>query len=189
MRLLLLSPLILTVACNSIFTDLRPDESNPPSPSPEAGTPDSAIAPDSAVVADSSASPDGGMSPDGEVPDAEPPPADGVLSRGTWEGRTGYRASGSVELRRVGGVLELAFLEDFSTQGVPGPVVMLSTREAIGNSIDPAAGDIELEPLASRSGAQTYVVPPEGANARFAWVYCRPFRVEVARAPLMEVSQ
>ena len=192
-------------ACDSIFTDLRPDD--------ERGAPDAAVdagldsgqgalvdggagAPDAAVF--DALTPDaGGGAPDAgtsepdagaPVPDAGTSLPDAVLARGTFEGRTGYNASGEVQLRRRDGALEVVFGDNFDSQSVPGPVVILSRRDSLGNTIDPDAGDIELDVLRANTGAQTYSVPPEGADANYAWIYCRPFLVEVARSELLPVS-
>jgi len=130
-----------------------------------------------------------GDDPDGGAPGVEDadPPGDGpeVLSTGTWEGRTGYRASGGARIvREPDGRLFLEMAEDFVSQGVPGPVVVVSDRDRLGTSIRPDEGDIELAQLTRTTGFQRYELPPEAADAAFSWVYCRPFGVEVARAPM-----
>lgn len=110
-----------------------------------------------------------------------------VLSAGTFEGRTGYIASGSAQIVETGTGFELIFGGDFDVQGVPGPVVYVSDREAIGRDVDPAR-DIDVGVLQASSGMQRYPVPAGAEDATYAWVYCRPFRVEVARAPLSPVA-
>ena len=35
-----------------------------------------------------------------------------------------------------------------------------------------------------QSSAQVYDAPPGSENARFVWVHCLPFQIEVARATL-----
>ncbi|MGF1467735.1 MAG: hypothetical protein ACFCGT_16545 [Sandaracinaceae bacterium] len=112
----------------------------------------------------------------------------GLIATGRWEGRTGYRASGSVSLiRTAAGDLELVFGDDFDSQAVPGPIVVLSRRERLGRGApDEAEGDVSLGVLQAVDGGQTYPVPPGHGDARYAWVYCFPFQVEVARARLEE---
>lgn len=156
----------LLSGCNTIYTDLR----------------------DAPLVSDSGVHVDSGLDAgnDAAVGDAG---EDQALLQGSFEGRTGYIASGTVELVQNGRGLELVFGDDFDSQGVPAPVVILSTREALGTTVDAALGDLELGALQATTGAQRYPVPAGGEAARYAWVYCRPFQVEVARAPLLEVSE
>ena len=116
-------------------------------------------------------------------------PVDSILKRGTFEGRMGYAASGTVELWRLAsGELEIRFLADFSSAAVPGPVGVLTTRDAIGVAINSGAGDISFGEV-SPSGAQTFSVPAAAADALYAWAYCEPFGVETARAALSEVTE
>jgi hypothetical protein len=136
----------------------------------------------SAAVSDAGRLPEDAGSP-GEPPDAGNA-AEDVLGVGSFEGRAGHTASGTAVFKRTASGLVLELADDFRTQSVPGPVVVVSQRESLGGGLDPAQGDIELAVLSTRSGAQSYPVPEEGAASRYAWIYCRPFRVEVGRAPL-----
>ena len=70
---------------------------------------------------------------------------------------------------------------------LPGPVVILSSRESLGRSLD-RDEDLELGRLTSTRGAQTYSVPILDDGRRVAWVFCKPYGVEVARAVLTEVQ-
>ena len=79
-------------------------------------------------------------------------------------------------------VLDLS--ADFGVSGVPGPVVVLSTRPDLGTSIEPTLGDVEVAELRASSGAQSYDLGPT-FNAPYVWVYCKPFGVEIARAALV----
>lgn len=157
-KALLFALICLLLGCNSIFTDLSGD------------VPTS----------------DGAMPVDGGSLDAGDGGSSGadVVASGSFSGRTGYRASGGVQLQRRAGQLELVFSSEFMSQAVPGPVIVLSTRDSLGNRLDEALGDIELGELSENSGAQTYPLPAAAESARYVWVYCLPFRVEVARAPL-----
>jgi hypothetical protein len=126
-----------------------------------------------------------------DVDPAQDPDAGGevpggvVVARGVFEGRAGHLGRGGATLLRLpGGTLELRFEPDFSTSGVPGPFVVLSTRAALGRGIDPGQGDLEIGPLKAVSGEQRYPVPGGDEGRRVAWVYCKPFGVEVSRAVL-----
>lgn len=119
---------------------------------------------------------------DGAVAD---PGAAGVVASGTFEGRAGHAGAGTAELvREADGRVVLRFGSDFAVSGVPGPVVVLSSRDALGGAIDATKGDLHLGALASSSGGQSYPVPGGDGGRRWAWVYCEPFAVEIARARL-----
>ncbi len=108
-----------------------------------------------------------------------------VLARGTFTGRAGHNGAGTAELRRLeDGSVELGFGADFSVSAVPGPVVVLTSRSELGTMILPGAGDFELAPLRENNGAQAYPVPGGDGGRRSAFVFCKPFGVEVARALL-----
>lgn len=126
-----------------------------------------------------------------DLPTEEPDPAeDRVVLRGVWGGRGGYEAEGTVELIALAaGGYSLRMGDDFSVGRVPGPVVALSTREAIGSALSDAAGDITLGVLTANSGAQSYAAPEAATGAVYAWIYCQPFGVEIARATLEEVPE
>jgi hypothetical protein len=151
---------LLCAACDAHFTDLRPD--------------------------------DGGfIGPpiDGGFLDVGPPPAtDQTIFAGTFSSRGHYSGSGGASIvQRTDGSFELVFADDFSVSRVPGPIVVLTTRESIGSRVDETQGDINLGVLQSSSGAQSYSVTSAALVSRYAWVFCRPYGVEVARAELMEV--
>jgi hypothetical protein len=109
------------------------------------------------------------------------------LAAGTFVGR-GHYGQGTAQLVDLGnGQLELRFGDDFAVSQVPGPVVYLSSRDALGNTIDPTT-DMYLGTLTNTSGAQSYPIPGEVGDRRYAWVYCGPYRVEVAVAALSPPS-
>lgn len=114
-------------------------------------------------------------------------PADKLLAMGSFMGRAGHAGSGDGMLYRTPGGVEVRFAANFTSSGVPGPAVFLTSRDSMGGSIDSQA-DINLGTLRSTSGAQTYAVPA-GADVgrRNVFVYCQPFRVEVAKAALVDV--
>jgi hypothetical protein len=104
-----------------------------------------------------------------------------ILARGTFSGRAGHSGAGSASLVRsvVGLTVELG--GDFAVTGVPGPELVLTARDSIGTEI--AAGDLDLGPLRSPNGAQSYAVSDDGGR-RNLFVFCKPFGVEVALAVL-----
>ncbi len=113
--------------------------------------------------------------------------ADKPLAQGVFVGRAGHAGSGDAVLYRVQGRVEVRLAANFSSSGVPGPAVFLTSRDSMGNSID-AQADIGLGTLRSASGAQRYLVPL-GAELgrRNVFVFCQPFRVEVAKATLVDL--
>ncbi len=99
------------------------------------------------------------------------------LARGSFEGRAGHSGAGTAELSAG----ELRFAADFAVSAVPGPVVVVTTRDALGTKIDPAT-DLDLGPLRATTGAQSYALAD--TTRRYVFVFCKPFGVEVARALL-----
>ena len=154
-------------ACGADFVDLRSEEAR------AIATADAGVFRRDAGVDDGASATDAGVS--SAVP--------GVVSIGTWGGRSDYDAAGTATIvRGDDGSLELQLSDDFVVDRVPGPVVVLSYRSSIGRRIAPSEGDVEIGRLVSNSGAQTYPLP-EGVDDRpFVWVYCKPFGIEVARA-------
>ncbi|MBK6686062.1 MAG: hypothetical protein IPG45_16430 [Deltaproteobacteria bacterium] len=126
---------------------------------------------------------------DGGFVDTGPlPTSDVVYASGPMAPRGSYSAAGTASLViRSTGALELELDEGFRVSGVPGPVVVLSRRASIGRRIDPELGDVELGTLEANSGLQRYPIPSHALDASYAWVYCRPFGVEIARAVLERV--
>ena len=113
--------------------------------------------------------------------------ADTLIASGTFEGRHGEQGRGDVRLwRRAAGGFALELGTDFAASAVPGPVVVLSTRTDLGIEINPALGDLEVGALPAPSGAQviSFAAPPE--TRRYAWVFCKPFGLEIARAALRD---
>ena len=167
--LLTLSAGAMGMACEAGFVDLRPSEISHQTDA-EAGE----VQP--------------GSTPDGDRGDEDASVGQArTVARGTWSGRSDYRASGTAELvLDASGSYRLEFSSDFSSSGVPGPVVVLSRRDVLGNRLDPSQ-DLELGALRSPTGGQSYDVPPGGDDRMWAWVFCKPFGVEVARARLEAV--
>lgn len=163
-RVSLLAMLLIGTGCNALYEDLRSGDAG------QVGAPDATPAVDAGPPAT-------------DAGDAE----ERVLARGTMEGRAGYVASGTVELVQTPSAVEVRFQPDFMSQGVPGPIVVLSRRDTLGAELNEGAGDIDLGVLGATSGEQTYLAPADAGDRRYVWVYCFPFRVEVARAMLVEV--
>lgn len=161
-------------ACEARFVDLRPESERTGSPSQPSGM-----------------STDGGSTPGdlGEASDGGTQPNEVRVAVGRFEGRAGHGGSGGVALYRQGSALELRFDADFTVSAVPGPAIFLTSRADMGGSID-AQADIKLGTLSAFNGAQRIAVPA-GADIgrRSVFVYCQPFRVEVAKAALMDVTQ
>jgi len=151
-------------ACNAGFSDYRPSL---------------AALPDGSSDPNPAASDLGG--------DFGGPPGLRVLARGAFTGRAGHNGAGTAELRQLAdGSVELGLGADFSVSAVPGPVVVLTSRSELGTTILPSAGDFELGPLRENNGAQTYPVPGGDGGRRIAFVFCKPFGVEVARTLLSQ---
>lgn len=122
-------------------------------------------------------------------PDLGALPSDGgaaedVIARGRFTGRAGHAGAGGATLvTAANGRVELRFDDDFAVSPVPGPVVVLTARESLGTAL--TDGDRELGVLGAARGAQTYTVGTDGGE-RYAFIFCKPFGVEVARALLVE---
>lgn len=109
---------------------------------------------------------------------------------GSFEGRAGYSASGSVTLEDLGGGrVRISLSEDFSTARVPGPVLIVTDRTEIGRSLDRSRDIIVHRFQASELvGASTFEVEVELPEAPTVFTYCEPFTVETGRALLAEVT-
>ena len=165
---------IQCVACGASFDDQRPLSDGATADSQG----DSASL-DGAGLEDGRAASDG-LGGDGSVAR--------VIARGSWAGRSGYAASGVAEIFQTsGGAMEVRLSADFSVSSVPGPVVVLTSRTAIGTQIEPSQGDLNLGTLQKNQGSQVYPVTANVGARRNVWVYCDPFGVEVALAELRDV--
>jgi hypothetical protein len=107
-----------------------------------------------------------------------------TVAEGELRGRAGHLGQGRVSL--IGypsGVVELRFDGEFAVSEVSGPVVLLTARDYIGTSINHDAGDLEIGPLRASAGAQSYFLR-NGGDRRNVFIYCKPYGIEVAKAPL-----
>ncbi|MEL6179047.1 MAG: hypothetical protein AAFS10_08840 [Myxococcota bacterium] len=99
----------------------------------------------------------------------------------------GYDGEGTVSLYlQSDGTYVLRFGDDFLVDSVPGPVVVMTVEDSLGSRIDPERGDLELGPLERDSGPSSYALPFAPGPRMWAWVYCKPFGLDVSRARLME---
>jgi hypothetical protein len=105
---------------------------------------------------------------------------------GRFLGRAGHVAAGAVELWDHDGVAEVRLAADFSISDVPGPVVVLTTRDGLGTAIDPVAGDVEVAELRAPMGAQTYFGRVDGLRPTRVFVFCKPYGLEVGKAELRD---
>lgn len=167
---------VSSLGCEASFQDLRPAASSQPEAG-DAGRPAEPREDAGPTLGDLGAPPDAPASQPGER----------VQKTGAWEGRSDYRARGTVRLvLAASGQYALETSEDFEVSGVPGPVLVLSRRDALGARLDPAQ-DVELGALRANRGAQSYPLPAGVDDRMWAWIFCKPFGVEVARAGLEEV--
>lgn len=107
----------------------------------------------------------------------------GAERAGTFVPRPGsrYTCEGSVALRPAGaGGLEAAFGADFSVSNGPRLEVFLSPTSEVG------PGSINIGPLQSNFGTQTYALPPGADLGTYNWViiHCVPFNISFGWAQL-----
>lgn len=114
------------------------------------------------------------------LPDQDQTP---LMSQGVavqFMGAGTHLGSGGATLTIEGNRARLELGADFSVDGVPGPYLYLGTTN------DPNTGvSLRIAPLRQNSGSQvyTFLIP---AGLRFSWVlvWCDPFNVPVAQAPI-----
>jgi Electron transfer DM13 len=121
------------------------------------------------------------------APDAQPvtngtpePTGTGVTGRFV---RTRYDVTGTATVRIANGVGVIELSSDFSIAQTPGPYLYLNTTN------NPNTGQpIRIASLRGKSGAQrfTFAVP---AGAQYTWlvIWCDPFNVPMAEAPITPV--
>jgi hypothetical protein len=109
--------------------------------------------------------------------------AAGTFVKGQQSG--GDTGSGSASLVRHPDGSEVAvFGSDFQSTSIPAGEVVLTSRSAIGvNGIDPST-DLDLGPLKSSQGTQSYVVSGGDGGRRNLFVYCVTYGIDVAVARL-----
>jgi hypothetical protein len=107
-----------------------------------------------------------------------------VIARGTFVGRAGHSGAGTGSLVMGPSGLTVEMAGDFAVSNAPGPEVVLTSRANLGTSIDTSV-DLDLGPLDSPTGAQSYAVADDGGR-RNLFIFCKPFGVEIALAPLQD---
>jgi hypothetical protein len=143
-------------------------------------------------LASTDLAPGDASAPDAAVADSASGPdltaGDVTLAEGPCSGRAGHTCTGQIGLYRTpGGALELRFPSNFRVSQIPAGEVYLSSRSALGSSINPGgtSTDVFLGTLQAFTGAQTYAVTAGTEAGRpFAWIWCRAATVEVGVAPL-----
>lgn len=116
-------------------------------------------------------------------------PGDVPIAQGSCAGRATHACTSILALYRTSsGALELRFPSNFNVSTIPAGEVYLSSRSALGSSINPngTSTDVFLGTLQGYTGAQTYAVPAGADVGRpYAWIWCRRLTVEVGVAQLV----
>ncbi|MCA9562730.1 MAG: hypothetical protein KC561_04530 [Myxococcales bacterium] len=113
-------------------------------------------------------------------------PQDQLIAIGDFE-NVMYETTGHAEVWLLAnGSYELRFSDDFSTTGMlPAPSVAMSVDPEIGPTLIAEDGDLDLGGLPTVTGAQSFALPFAPGPREYAWVWCKPFGIEVARAHLV----
>ncbi len=85
-------------------------------------------------------------------------------------GKNFHEGGGTARIVKVGNIYRVVLSEEFFV--TPGPYLVVK------------AGEVEIAPLKNSRGAQTYDLPQDFdlSKAPYISIYCKPFRVEFARA-------
>ena len=97
---------------------------------------------------------------------------------GSFEGKSGHKASGGVSIERAGGRWFVRLAENFRLDRAPDP------RVALGKDGYDAA--TTLGRLKARRGSDRYLIPDSIDPAKFneVWLWCKAFEVPLAVAKL-----
>ena len=97
---------------------------------------------------------------------------------GSFEGKSGHKASGGVSIERTGGRWFVRLADDFRLDRAPDP------RVALGR--DGYDASTLLGRLKSRSGSDRYLLPDSIDPAKYneVWLWCEAFSVPLAVARL-----
>lgn len=117
--------------------------------------------------------------PGGPVGPPPPGPSTQVLRAGTFQSANGYVTRGNAEIVSAAGAHSLELLEDFSTSSSGALDVRLCRTPACGG------GDLNLGPIRSFSGAQSYALPADAAAFRYAVIWCRAVSLPFGFAELL----
>jgi hypothetical protein len=123
-----------------------------------------------------------------EAAEAMPPAAAAAVpvARGTFTGADGFhRGQGTATVYRLGDGLILRF-EDFQVTNGPDLHVILAAHAAPKSSADVRQGYVEIAKLKGNVGEQNYTLPAglRLEDYRTVVIYCQPFHVVFATAPL-----
>ena len=83
-------------------------------------------------------------------------------------------ANGSYELR----------LTDLEFRGVPGPVLVMTTRDSLDGGIDETKGDRLIADSIQNTDSATFALDFDASAYGHVWIYCLPFQLEVILAEL-----
>lgn len=114
------------------------------------------------------------------APTPTPVPAPGpvTLRSATINGANGHSGSGTATIVQDGGQFRLEFNSSFKVSGANNSDVFLT------NSTSGIANGLKLGNLRSGSGAQSYVMPNNGAGFRYVLIWCRPFTIPIGLGDL-----
>lgn len=125
-----------------------------------------------------------------DTPTSGATPADAtggtVVARGTFVGADDFhRGAGSATVYRAGQTLILR-LDAFTVTNGPDLHVILTKHASPKTSRDVNDGYLEVAKLKGNSGSQNYTLPAGTSLSEYRTVviYCRPFHVVFATAPL-----
>jgi hypothetical protein len=98
---------------------------------------------------------------------------------GTFDGASGHKTTGSVEVVQTATGWEVHLKEDFTFDGAPDPRVGFGS----GGSF---AAETDFEPLRANSGAQIYEVPEGIDPTAFdeVYIWCRKYSVPLGVAKI-----
>lgn len=102
-----------------------------------------------------------------------------VIRSATLSGVSGHSASGTARiLRQPGGGYLLELGNDFRIDSGNNDVIL--TR----GTGDPAPTDLNLGPMHSTRGFQTYPLPDAAGSYSYVMLWCRPFRIPIGLGEL-----
>jgi hypothetical protein len=111
-----------------------------------------------------------------------------IVARGTFTGADdAHKGEGSATIYRVRGDLLLR-LDPFRVTNGPDLYVILTKHASPKSRADVQAGYVEVGKLKGNVGSQNYTLPKDANLTEYATVviYCKPFHVVFATAPLKE---
>ncbi len=166
--------------CSAEFTDLRPEAeaTNPNVTTTDMGASNNLDSPD---MGSNNTGTDAGEQPDSGPTNVEPG-EETLIAQGDFV-NVDYQTTGSAQYWQLAdGSYEVRLTMDFASQGVPGPALALSPRNPLGGSID--ADELDIGALNMDSGAQSYALPGDPSAYAYAWIWCKPFGLDVAFAEM-----